>query len=270
MAHEKIVDLSQDDFRKDIEEEGNNEELDNLENEIQGNEHQENSFELPEKFRGKSPEEIAKAYMEVEKTVGRQGAELGQMRKYVDSLIQREINVAPEKDEPAKPVDADDLLDRPEETIREIIKKELKGVTEQLNHTQHQLQFNDFVRKHPDYTTVAQSPEFLEWVQSSDRRMSRYQSANYEMDLEAADELLSDWKELSSFRQQKAQEAETKRKKALKDVTAERGAGESGQTSKRKFRRSELREMRIHNPDKFDAMQSEIIAAYREGRVIDG
>lgn len=266
MSSHKIVELDESNFRKDVEEDGNRDELDALDTELQ----ETNSFAMPDKFKGKSAEEIAKAYLEVEKTIGRQGAELGQMRKYVDTLIQREVSQAPEETIADKPVEADDLLDRPEETIREIIKKELKGVQQELSKTQQQLQFNDFVRKHPNYTEVAQSPDFLEWVQTSDKRLSKYQSANYQMDLEAADELLSDWKELAEYRQKRVAEAEDQRKKALKDVSAERGVGESSGGSKKKFRRSELREMRIHNPDKFDAMQAEIIQAYREGRVIDG
>lgn len=252
--------------REDIEEQVDNDELDSIEEEIQS----EPTFEMPDKFKNKSAEEIAKAYLEVEKTIGRQGAELGQMRKYVDSLIQREIQ-APTKAEEEKPVEADDLLDRPEETIRNIIKKELQSVTKDLTATKQQLQFNEFVRKHPDYANVAQSPEFMDWVQSSERRQNKYQSANYDMNLEDADELLSDWKELQSFREQKAAEAESKRKKALREASAERGAGEgSSGSGKRKFKKSDLRKMRMYEPDKFDAMQPEIIAAYRDGRVIDG
>lgn len=270
MSYQTIVEpeIKEEDLRSDVEEQSTSQELDKMEADLHSDSGSSNEFSMPEKFKNKSPEEIAKAYLEVEKTIGRQGAELGQLRKYVDTLIQREVNTAPEKQD--KPVEADDLLDRPEETIREIIKKELKSVTEDLNQTKKQLQFNEFVRKHPDYTSVAQTPEFLEWVQSSDKRMARYQSANYEMDLEAADELLSDWKDLTSLREQKVKEAESKRKQALKDATAERGVGESGKGVKPKFRRSELREMRIRNPDKFDAMQAEIIQAYRDGRVVDG
>lgn len=261
MSIHNIVDITEKDLRDEVELEGS-ENLDQLEAEINS------GFDMPSKFTGKSAEDIAKSYVEQEKLIGRQGAELGQLRKTVDQLIQKEVNKAPEVQ--AKPVDADDLLDRPEETIRDIVKKELESVRSELNQTKQQLDYNDFVRKHPDYTTVSQTPEFQEWVASSERRLQKFQNANYNMDLESADDLLTDYKELDSLRTQKATEAEQKRKASLQDAQAERGVGESGAKGKRTFKRSELRQMRMHNTAQFDAMQPEIIQAYRDGRVIDG
>ena len=52
-----------------------------------------NEPELPEKYKGKSLEEIIRMHQEAEKLIGRQAQEVGETRKLVDQLIQQQINV---------------------------------------------------------------------------------------------------------------------------------------------------------------------------------
>jgi len=42
---------------------------------------------VPEKYRGKSAKEIAQMHMEAEKLIGRQGSEVGELRRVVDDFI---------------------------------------------------------------------------------------------------------------------------------------------------------------------------------------
>ena len=45
--------------------------------------------ELPPKFQGKSVDDIINSYVNLEQQYGRQGNELGELRKLTDSLIQK-------------------------------------------------------------------------------------------------------------------------------------------------------------------------------------
>jgi predicted RNA-binding protein YlqC (UPF0109 family) len=43
--------------------------------------------DVPEKYRGKSAKEIAQMHMEAERLIGRQGSEVGELRRLVDQYI---------------------------------------------------------------------------------------------------------------------------------------------------------------------------------------
>ena len=47
--------------------------------------------QLPPKFEGKNVDEIVKSYANLEQQFGRQGSELGELRKLADSLIQKNL-----------------------------------------------------------------------------------------------------------------------------------------------------------------------------------
>ena len=46
--------------------------------------------DLPDKYRGKSPKEIAKMHQEAEKLIGRHGQEVRELRELADSLIKQQ------------------------------------------------------------------------------------------------------------------------------------------------------------------------------------
>jgi hypothetical protein len=48
---------------------------------------QQSDDDLPEKYRGKSPKEIAMMHQEAERLIGKQGSEVGELRKVVDDYI---------------------------------------------------------------------------------------------------------------------------------------------------------------------------------------
>jgi hypothetical protein len=164
-----------------------------------------------------------------------------------------------------------------------------------------------FDAAHPDAKTIVQDPEFRQWVQASPMRMKMLAAADRNYNFEAGDELFGTWKALRKVAapaaaagteggasageapagQQPAgqpSEAEVKaaattlaRARAAKQALAASAAavptgGASGATkpgagAKRIYKRVDLIELQIANPDRYDAMQDEITAAYREGRV---
>ena len=47
---------------------------------------------IPEKYKGKSLDEIVKMHQEAEKLIGRQAQEVGEVRKLADELIKQQLN----------------------------------------------------------------------------------------------------------------------------------------------------------------------------------
>ena len=120
--------------------------------------------------------------------------------------------------------------------------------------------------KHPDFGTIANDAGFQEWVKSSKVRLSLYAKADAEFDFEAADELLSTYKELKQVRSSAAKTAgNTQKAQAMKAAAVDTGG--SGETTKKIYRRADLIRLKMTDPDRYEQLQPEIMAAYSEGRV---
>ncbi len=98
---------------------------------------------IPEKFKGKSAEEIAVAYLEVEKEKGRLAAEQGELRRAVDYLVaERQARENVMRQQPAEPpapavtqAPKVDFWDNPETAVKLAIEREgTRIVNEQLGH----------------------------------------------------------------------------------------------------------------------------------------
>ena len=221
--------------------------------------------DIPPQFRGKSLKEIAKYAAVTEKALSKQGNELGEVRRLADELLRSQLmSTKAEKSEPApKP----DFFENPEEAVRSIVSNDPRVVAaEQFMQQQRMMQAKQaLMQKHPDVTNIVQDAGFAEWVKASKVRTQLFQAAeNY--DLDAADELLSTYKELRAVKQQKVQEVNTEaRDKSLKAAAVDTGG--TGESSKKVYRRADLIRLKMRDPERYDSMQDEILAAYREGRV---
>ena len=90
---------------------------------------------VPEKYKGKSMAEIIQMHQEAEKAIGRQGTEVGDLRKIVDDFINTnlESNAQPTPDTPT-PVD---FWDDPETALSQRLEnnqdlKDIKEIKAQL------------------------------------------------------------------------------------------------------------------------------------------
>lgn len=219
--------------------------------------------ELPDKYKGKSLEDIVKMHQEAEKLIDRQGQEVGEIRKLADELIKSQLHTKPEQEKQPKP----DFFDNPDEAVRQAVESNpavLEARQIALQARQEQAR-QAFVAKHPDYTNVMGDPEFANWVKSSPIRIQLLRSAN-DYNVDAADELFSTYKAIKGVRQSQVSEAEkTARTETLKAASVDSGG--SGERGKKIYRRADLVNLKLRDPQRFDAMQEEIDAAYREGRV---
>lgn len=219
--------------------------------------------ELPEKYRGKSVEDVVRMHQEAEKLIGRTMNEVSEVRKLADELIKSQLTPKPKVEE-AKPVD---FFENPQEAIRQQIDSNPRvqaaeqyarqAQTEQAKRTLNQI--------HPDVQQIVADEDFRNWIAGSKVRQQLFQQAdNY--DLDAANELLSTYKELRSVKQQREAAVDnTARDATLKQVAVDTGG--SGESGRKVYRRADLIRLKMRDPQKYSSMQDEIMAAYSEGRI---
>lgn len=220
------------------------------------------ALEIPEKFRGKSMEDVVKSYVNLEQEYGRSRQEVGELRQLADRFIQRDL--APQKPEPVV-VEEKDFFDDPEEAVGKTIKAALKPIQEELELARRQTALAKLTESHPDANTLVWTPEFQQWVKESPMRTRMFRDANDRFDLEAAHELLGNFKALQATNAQQIATAKADQAHTQRAATLETGS--TGETGNKVWRRADLIQMRMRNPDKYALMQDEILAAYQDGRV---
>jgi hypothetical protein len=231
--------------------------------------------EVPEKYKGKSLDEIVKMHQEAEKLIGRQAQEVGEVRKLADSLLKQQLE--PKHD--TQPVKAQEIdwYEDPEKAVNQALEK--NPILKQLQEQQAQqalLSARAEVEKvHPDFLTIVQSEDFVEWVKQSKMRIQMVQQAeNYDVD--AALELLGNYKSLKNVQTQKADTTKAAddvlqkdnndaRSKALKTAAVQQGG--TGESTKPIYRRADLIRLRMQDPKRYEGMADDILQAYAEGRV---
>ena len=222
-------------------------------------------YELPEKFRGKSQKEIIEAYSNLEKELGRKGQEVGELRKLADDFLRSQVN----QREP-EPEEEVDFYDNPKAAVEKLLKNDprLKQAEETAAAMKAQAAMAQLEKTHPDFMDVVQDSNFQEWVKGSKIRTQLFVAAdNYDFD--AANELLSTWKERSMINKTKEAEAEQEadRKAALKGAKSESRSSGEAKAGKKIYRRADLIRLKQTDPNRYETLQDEILAAYAEGRV---
>lgn len=225
---------------------------------------------IPEKYRNKSIEDIIAMHQESEKLIGRQGQEIGEVRKLADQLIQSTFKQkeAPQEEESEE---IDFFVD-PKKAVERAINShpKLKQAEEKAAEYEKMVNLQRVEKAHPDMYDIVQDTDFIDWVKKSKIRTDLYMRADRNFDYDSADELLSTYKELRGRRQttQVNQEIEDIRDVADRSLrNAVVSAGSSQEVPKKIFRRADLMKLLSTDPDRYDSMQDEIMLAYSEGRV---
>jgi hypothetical protein len=246
------------DLEQEEEDEGNSSELDIVE-QLTGGTKPDNKIEddnppsIPEKYKGKSVEDIVKMHQEAEKLIGRQAQEVGEMRKLADQLIQQNLN----KEQPvAKQETEIDFFEDPKTAVQKAVETHPDIIA-----AQQLLQ-----QKHPDFAEVVGDGEFQEWVKASPIRLNMFAMADSQYDFQAADELLSTFKQIRTVKaQQTADAGKQVLKQNLKAASVDTGG--TGESSAKVYRRADLIRLKMTDPDRYEQLQPEIMKAYAEGRV---
>ena len=229
---------------------------------------QEPESTVPDKYQGKSIEEIVQMHQEAEKLVGRQSSEVGELRKIVDDFIKTKAEETKQEISPNNSMDDEvDFFDNPKEAVARAVagSTEMKQMQELLAAQKQQEVLGKISAKHPDYMEVIQDPAFGEWVKGSTVRVELLQRAdNY--DFNAADELLTVWSERKEVVEKVKGVNEQDRKQQRKAATTG-GKGSGEPISRKIYKHSDIVQLMISDPERYKANVDEFDRAYREGRV---
>jgi len=221
--------------------------------------------ELPDKYRDKSLDEIVKMHQEAEKLIGKQAQEVGEVRKLADELIKQNLGSRQQTRQEEPEVD---FFENPQKAVQRTVDNHpdilaARQVTQEMRRAQIQQRL---AQEHPDFGDIARDQDFANWVKSSPVRIKIFEQADSGYDFDSANELLSTYKQLRSVKQkQTSDDGEVTRKQNLKAVGVD--VGGSGESSKKVYRRADLIRLKMQDPNRYDALSDEIMAAYQEGRV---
>jgi hypothetical protein len=240
-----------------------------------------NDDDIPDKYRGKSLKEIIAMHQNAESSLGRMANDLGTQRKLTDRILdlKRETdlgnNTAPAKVQ----IKSDELLENPTEALDRYTAPREQANQQRIDHLERQMALQAFVAKHPDYAQFSNDAEFANWVNSSPIR-ARAAATAARGDWTSADDLLTEYKG-EKARTKKADVVEDEaagedtpsndklagaRKASFESSSqASAGAKKGGKV----YSRAALMRLRVEKPDTYynDDFQTEILAAYNEGRV---
>ena len=215
-------------------------------------------------------------HQEAEKLIGRQANEVHEVRSLADQLLKQQLESNKRvKQEPIEESLEEDFFADPKQAVARTVEKhpaviEAKQAALELKKMKTAQQL---ASKHPDFVTIAKDSGFQDWVKASAIRLNLFAKADAEYDFEAADELLSTYKEIKQIKAQQAvqQAAQSNQveadaqKAAMKAATVD--VGGTGESSRKVYRRADLIKLKMTDPARYDAMSDEIMAAYAEGRV---
>ena len=216
----------------------------------------------------KAYDQLSARISEKDSMIGRQSNEIGELRSQINQLSQtvnavqqpqnqgQEFNVTPE-----------DLIERPTETIQNILKMHDQNrdrtAEDRINQLEASLQPNTLTDRHPDYVEVSNSPDCTQWASGSPLRQSAYDSAR-NGDVGSAATLLDEYK---ANRGPDLGKVTERAHSNARDSQLTRGTEET--TSGQRFKRSAIMKMRTENRDEYERLQPAILKAYSEGRVVD-
>lgn len=221
---------------------------------------------IPDKYSGKSLEDIVNMHQEAEKLIGRQAQEVGEVRRLADELIKQQLSNKQQL--PVQEENEIDFFEDPKKAVRNAVDKHpdvlaAKQAAQEMRQMRTQEMLN---KKHPDMAEIVKDGEFIEWVKGSPVRLNMYAQADANYDLAAADELLSTFKQIRSVKAQQTQDDGSKAlKQSLKAAAVDTGG--TGVSSQKVYRRADLIRLRMTDPRRYEALSDDIMAAYAEGRV---
>ena len=250
-------------------EEENAEDLTNEVEEIQQDvEQPQEQPTIPEKYKSKSLEEVVQMHQEAEKLLGRQSSEVGELRKVVDDYITSQ----PQQTAPQQYVEPEEDIDYftdPQAAVNRAIENHPKIKEAQAYSTQYRKQTSlaTLQSKHPDMQDILKDEKFADWIKASKIRTQLFVEADQQFNSEAADELFSLWKERKTVAQQTAVVEKQARKQQLKAANTGSAQGSAEGTRRKIYRRADIIKLMRTDPERYQAISEEILAAYAEGRV---
>jgi len=226
---------------------------------------------IPEKYAGKTTEELVEMHQNVEKMMSKQSNEVGEQRKLIQNLMAAQ-NKALEAAPPEEKVNFEDqFYSDPADAVNKAIENhpELIEARQERKIQQQQHQVGVLEKAYPDWQNRVANKGFQDWVGSSEIRTEMFRKADTDYRPDYAIELFDMFDKVNMIDKTKeVQKQETeKRDKALKATTTETRSSTDSVGGKKIYRRADLIQLQVNDPNRYEALQDEIYSAYQDGRV---
>jgi hypothetical protein len=234
--------------------------------------------DLPTKLRGKTPQQIAEMYTNLESAYGRMANDLGTQRKLTDRLLDLKRDTDLQNNTPSRKVEikSDELLENPTAALERFSQARDAENQQRMDRLETSIAAQAFHAQHPDFHTFANDQDFFNWVQSSPIRL-RAAAAAQQGAWDVAGDLLSEYKAskartaVNKDDDDEGNDTEAAARAAAAAASLESstqgsaGAKKGGKT----YRRTDLMRLRAEKPDVYygEEFQAEILRAYAENRV---
>lgn len=273
MSRASIVDLPpEEEQAASIESEDQEIQQSPLDTTLSGEVEQPQEPQVPEKYSGKSLEQVVQMHQEAEKLLGRQSTEVGDLRKVVDDYITNQTQ-QPDSQQEVGLEDELDYFTDPEKAVNRAINNhpKIREAEEYTARFKKQTSLAELQSKHPDMQEILSDENFIAWKDESNIRKQLFVEADRNYNAEAGDELFTTWKRLTSagreIAQQTANLEKQTRKQQIKSANTGSAQGSSERLRKKTYRRADIIKLMRTDPDRYQALSEEILVAYQEGRV---
>ena len=247
------------------------EEVTEVTEEVQAEETQQPEYEIPDKYAGKSMQEVIEMHQNVEKVMSKQSNEVGEQRKLIQSLIDAQ-NKATDTAPPEETVTQEDnFFTDPVKAVNQAIENHpdvIKAREERVGNVQtHNLAALD--KAYPNWQETVQDSSFQKFIGDSPTRTEMFRKADTEYRSDLAIELF-DWytqTAMSEKTQEAKAEEKTKIQSNLKKTSSETRSSGDSVGGKKIYRRADLINLQVSDPNRYASLADEIHSAYAEGRV---
>jgi len=220
--------------------------------------------DIPERYKGKTPKDLIRMHQEAEKLMGRHSKEVGELRRVVDDFIKTQTvtKQAPTEEEV-------DFFSDPHKAVEVAVSKhpKIKEAERMAAELAKQTALQQLNTAHPDYQDILEDFGFKEWVEKSKVRMELLSRADQRFDFDAADDLFTSWKERQALVKSTVETQKADRKQQVKQASTGNIKGSAESVSRKIYRRSDIIDLMRKDPQRYQDLQPEIMAAYAEGRV---
>jgi hypothetical protein len=153
---------------------------------------------IPDKYTGKTVEDLISMHQNAERLISRQGEEVAQVRRIADEILQLKKPTTQTTQE-RKPVTVDALLNDPEAAIKSAVQgsdlvRRTEAAEARVASLESQITEGQFTAKHKNVAQDINDPVFLEWVNKNQTRQTLAAHAA-QKNFKAASELWDMWEE---------------------------------------------------------------------------
>jgi hypothetical protein len=228
--------------------------------------------DIPAKYAGKTLEEVIEMHQNVEQALGKQGSEVGEQRKLIQSLLEAQNKAQATIEEPQEEESSfeEAFYTDPAKAVNQAIEKhpDVLKARQQIAQQEQQAKLSVLEKAYPDWETRVADKDFQQWVGASEIRKDIFRKADTEYRPDFAIELFDMYDKINMVEKTKQvqKKEKEKSKKALRQTVSETRSTQSV-GGKKMYRRSDLINLQITDPNRYASLADEIQEAYAEGRV---